>query len=71
MKHERITLPRTVRKYFAEIGSRGGSSGRRDLTRQQAKVMVAIREANRAAKKKGKPPPKITRQHREILRHHP
>ena len=68
MKRERITLPRTVREYFAEIGSRGGVAGRRDLTRQQAKVMVAIREAKRAAKKKGKPPPTISRQHREILR---
>jgi hypothetical protein len=60
-----------VREYFAEIGSRGGSSGRRDLTRQQAKIMVAIREANRAAKKKGKPPPKISQQHRAILRQRP
>jgi hypothetical protein len=68
MKRERTTLRRSVREYFAEIGSRGGSSGRRDLTRQQAKVMVAIREANRAAKKKGKPPPKMSRQYREILR---
>jgi hypothetical protein len=71
MKRERITLPRTVREYFAEIGSRGGSSGRRDLTRQQAKVMVAIREAKRAAKKKGKSPPKISHQHRAILRQRP
>ena len=71
MKRERITLPRTVREYFAEIGSRGGASGRRDLTRQQAKVMVAIREAKRAAKKKGNPPPKIGRRHREILRVRP
>jgi hypothetical protein len=71
MKRERITLPRTAREYFAEIGSRGGSSSRRDLTRQQAKVMVAIREANRAAKKKGKPPPKISHQHRAILQQHP
>ncbi len=71
MKRERVTLPRTVRQYFAEIGSRGGSSGRRDLTRQQAKVMVAIREAKRVAKQKGKPPPKISRQHSEILRQRP
>ncbi len=71
MKRERISLPRTVREYFAEIGSRGGSAGRRDLTRQQAKVMVAIREANRVAKKKGKQPPKISHRHRAILRQHP
>ena len=71
MKRERISLARTVREYFAEIGSRGGAAGRRDLTRQQAKVMVAIREANRVAKKKGKQPPKISHQHRTILRQHP
>jgi hypothetical protein len=59
-----------VRQYFADIGSRGGSSGRRPLTRQQAKVMVAIREAKRAAKRKGKPAPKISRQKRAILRPH-
>jgi hypothetical protein len=29
--------------------------------------MVAIREAKRAARKEGKPPPKLTRHHRAIL----
>ncbi len=71
MTRERITLPRAVRQYFAEIGRRGGGAGQRDLTRQQAKVMVAIREAKRAAKRKGKPPPKLSRHHRAILRQHP
>jgi molybdenum-dependent DNA-binding transcriptional regulator ModE len=41
-----------VREYFAEIGKRGGQAGRRELTRQQAKLLVAIREAKRAAKKR-------------------
>ena len=59
MPPERITLPRKVREYFAEIGKRGGQAGRRELTRQQAKLLVAIREAKRAAKKEGKPAPKI------------
>jgi hypothetical protein len=68
MTHERVTLSRKVREYFAEIGRRGGSSGRRELTPQQAKLMVAIREGKRAAKKQGKPPPKLTKQHRAILR---
>jgi hypothetical protein len=68
MSHEQITLPRKVREYFAEIGRRGGSSSRRQLTRQQASLMVAIREANRAAKKEGKSPPKLSRHHRAILR---
>ena len=53
-------LPRRVREYFAEIGKRGGAAGRRELTRQQAKLLVAIREAKRAAKKAGKSAPTFT-----------
>lgn len=68
MPPERITLPRKVREYFAEIGKRGGQTGRRELTRQQAKLLVAIREAKRAAKKEGKPPPKIDRKTQALLR---
>jgi hypothetical protein len=68
---ERITLPSKVREYFAEIGRRGGTAGRRELTRHQAKLMIAIREARRAARKEGKPPPKLSRQHRAILRQRP
>ena len=68
MPHERVTLSAKVRAYFAEIGRRGGSSSRRELTPQQAKLMVAIREAKRTARKKGKPPPKLTKLHRAILR---
>jgi hypothetical protein len=52
MPPERITLHGKVREYFAEIGKRGERAGRRKLTRQQAKLMVDIREAKRAAKKK-------------------
>jgi hypothetical protein len=65
---ERITLPTKVREYFAEIGRRGGAAGRRELTRQQARLMVAIREARRVARKKDRPPPKLSRQDRAILR---
>ena len=68
MPPERITLPRQVREYFAEIGKRGGQAGRRELTRQQAKLLVAIREAKRAAKKEGKPPPEIDRKKLALLR---
>jgi hypothetical protein len=68
MAAERFTLSVKVREYFAEIGRRGGSAGRRQLTRQQAKLMVAIRETKRTARKEGKPPPKLTRRHRAILR---
>ena len=60
MPSERVTLARKVREYFAEIGKRGGQAGRRELTRPQAKLLVAIREAKRTAKKKGKPPPAFT-----------
>jgi hypothetical protein len=46
-----------VRQYLAEIGKRGGLASRRELTRSQARQMVAIREMKRAALKKGKPWP--------------
>jgi hypothetical protein len=68
MKHERIILPRQVRQYFAEIGKRGGRASRRELTGQQAKLMVAIREARRAAAAKGQSPPKLSRKDHRILR---
>ena len=46
-----------VREYLAKIGRRGGLASRRELTRSQAKQMVAIREAKRATSKAGKPWP--------------
>ena len=46
-----------VREYLAAIGRRGGLASRRELTRQHARKMVAIREAKRAAIKSGKPWP--------------
>jgi hypothetical protein len=51
MTRKEITVPRAVREYFAAIGRRGGSASRRDLTRRQAKLMVAIREEKRDATK--------------------
>lgn len=68
MPSERVTLPRKVREYFSAIGKRGGAAGRRELTRSQAKLLVAIREAKRAAQKEGKPPPKIDRKQLALLR---
>jgi hypothetical protein len=67
MPPERIILPRKVREYFAEIGKRGGLAGHRELTRQQAKLLVAIREGKRAAKKEGKPPPQVDRKTLALL----
>jgi len=67
MSADRVLLPVEVREYFAAIGRRGGESGRRTLTRQQARLMVAIREAKRQAKKTGTRPPKLTRKQQEIL----
>ncbi len=52
-----------VREYLADIGRRGGLASRRELTRSQAKKMVAIREAKCAALKAGNPwPPRGRRQ---------
>ena len=48
---------KNVREYLAAIGRRGGLASRRELTRQHARKMVAIREAKRAALKAGKPWP--------------
>ena len=67
MSSDRIVLPAEVREYFAAIGKRGGQSGRRELTKQQARLMVAIREAKRHAKKTRTAPPKLTRKQQEIL----
>jgi hypothetical protein len=38
-----------VREYLAEIGKRGGLASRRELTKPDARQMVAIREVKRAA----------------------
>jgi hypothetical protein len=43
-----------VREYLAEIGRRGGLASRRELTRKQAKKMVACREAKRVSAKRKK-----------------
>jgi len=67
MSADKVLLPAEVREYFTAIGRRGGESGRRLLTRQQARLMVAIREAKRHAKKTGTAPPKLTRKQQEIL----
>ncbi len=68
MSADGIVLPAEVREYFAAIGRRGGERGRRELTREQAKLMVAIREEKRQARKTGTAQPKLTRKQQEILR---
>jgi hypothetical protein len=50
-------VQKKIREYLAHIGSRGGASSRRELTRSHAKQMVAIREAKRVALRAGKPWP--------------
>jgi hypothetical protein len=56
-----------IREYLAEIGKRGGLTSRRELTKSQARQMVAIREAKRAAFKAGKPwPPTNPRDRRKL-----
>ena len=68
MSRERVISQRQVREYFSAIGKRGGQAGRRELTREQAKLMVAVREAKRAAEKRRTPAPKLSRKHQKILR---
>jgi general stress protein YciG len=57
-----------VREYLAEIGRRGGEKSRRDLFRSHAKRMVEIREAKRAALKKGRPWPPRDRKALKLLK---
>lgn len=38
-----------LKDYFAEIGSKGGKKSKRALTPEQARAMVAAREAKKAA----------------------
>lgn len=50
-------LHKAAREYLAYIGSIGGASSRRDLSKSHARQMVAIREMKRAAISAGKPWP--------------
>src|SRR3954463_3914059 len=47
-------VPKSAREYLKYIGALGGLTSRRDLTTDQARKMVAIREAKRALIKAGK-----------------
>ena len=51
----------SLRKYFTEIGRRGGIKSRRVLKPETARRMVAIREARRAAQRldRGTPPARL------------
>jgi hypothetical protein len=55
MGERKATAENKIRAYLAKIGRRGGLVSRRQLSRNHAKQMVAIREAKRAARKQGKP----------------
>jgi hypothetical protein len=41
-------MHRTIRNYLAAIGRRGGKASKRDLSPQDARAMVSVREARRA-----------------------
>ena len=44
-------MDQATRRYLAEIGRRGGQKSRRTLMPEQARAMVAVREARRAFKR--------------------
>ena len=67
MSADKIVLAAEVREYLASIGRRGGQAGQRELTKEQARLMVTIREAKRHAKKTKTAPPKLTRKQQQIL----
>ena len=50
-------IPKQAREYLAYIGSLGGATSRRELSKSHARQMVAIREMKRAAIRAGKPWP--------------
>jgi hypothetical protein len=50
-------VQKQVHEYLAYIGSIGGSTSRRELSKSHARQMVAIREMKRAALRQGKPWP--------------
>ena len=43
-------MDQSTRRYLAEIGRRGGTRSRRTLAPEQARAMVATREARRAVR---------------------
>jgi hypothetical protein len=50
-------LHKHAREYLAYIGSIGGATSRRELSKSHARQMVVIREKKRAAIRAGKPWP--------------
>ena len=54
MKRPPIEVEKKVSEYLALIGHRGGVASRRELLPEDAKQMVAIREAKRELIRKGK-----------------
>jgi hypothetical protein len=50
-------IQKQVHEYLAYIGSIGGASSRRELSKSHARQMVSIREMKRAALRAGKPWP--------------
>jgi hypothetical protein len=61
MSKPTVKVSDKVHDYLAAIGRRGGHASQRDLSHKQAQKMVAIREAKRAAIKKGVNPLTIPR----------
>ena len=53
----KTSVQKQVREYLAYIGSLGGATSRRYLSKDHARKMVAIREMKRAAIRAGKPWP--------------
>jgi len=62
------SIHKGVHEYLALIGSRGGATSRRELTKWHARQMVAIREMKRAAIRAGKPWPPRDRKTLRLLK---
>ena len=61
-------LHKHAREYLAYIGSLGGRTSRRFLSKDHARQMVAIREIKRAALRAGKPWPPRDRKTLRLLK---
>jgi hypothetical protein len=45
-------MDKKISEYFARLGSKGGKTSRRTLTKKQARAMVEAREKNRRRRKR-------------------
>lgn len=63
-----MKIEKQTRDYLREIGKRGGRVSQRELTKQQARHMVFVRELKRASLAAGKPWPPVNARLKKLLK---